>query len=34
MLSDVKMCVVLENDDVIGIITKIDLIDFLARRAS
>jgi cystathionine beta-synthase len=33
MLSDVKMCIVLENDDVIGIITKIDLIDFLARRA-
>jgi len=33
MLADVKMCIVLERDEVIGVITKIDLIDFLSRRA-
>ncbi|MBW2463480.1 MAG: pyridoxal-phosphate dependent enzyme [Deltaproteobacteria bacterium] len=34
MLGDVKMSIVLDGDDVIGVITKIDLIDFLVRRAS
>ncbi len=34
MLGDVKMSIVLEGDDVIGVITKIDLIDFLVRLAS
>ncbi|RLB54625.1 MAG: cystathionine beta-synthase [Deltaproteobacteria bacterium] len=34
MLGDVKMSIVLEGDDVIGVITKIDLIDFLVKLAS
>jgi cystathionine beta-synthase len=32
MLSDVRMVIVLDKDEVVGVITKIDLIDFLARR--
>jgi cystathionine beta-synthase len=33
MLADVRMVVVLDGDAVTGVITKIDLIDYLARRA-
>ncbi len=32
VLSDAKMAIVAERDGVVGIITRIDLIDFLARR--
>jgi cystathionine beta-synthase len=32
VLSDAKMAIVTERDGVVGIITKIDLIDFLAKR--
>jgi cystathionine beta-synthase len=32
VLSDAKMAIVAERDGVVGIITKIDLIDFLAKR--
>jgi cystathionine beta-synthase len=32
VLSDAKMAIVAEGDGVVGIITKIDLIDFLAKR--
>jgi cystathionine beta-synthase len=32
VLSDAKMAIVTEGDGVVGIITKIDLIDFLAKR--
>jgi len=34
VLADAKIAIVAEGDDVVGIITKIDLIDFLARAAS
>jgi cystathionine beta-synthase len=33
VLADAKMAIVTERDTVVGIITKIDLIDFLAKRA-
>ena len=33
VLSDAKVALVLERDDVVGIVTKIDLIDFLTRSA-
>jgi cystathionine beta-synthase len=32
VLSDAKMAIVTENEGVVGIITKIDLIDFLTKR--
>ena len=34
LLSDAGMAIVLEDGRVVGIVTKIDLIDYLARRAS
>jgi len=33
-LAEKKMAVVLDGDAVVGVITKIDLIDYLARRVS
>jgi cystathionine beta-synthase len=33
VLSDAKMAIVTENESVVGIITKIDLIDFLSKRS-
>jgi len=33
LLSDARMAVVTDKDRVVGVVTKIDLIDFLARRA-
>jgi cystathionine beta-synthase len=33
VLADAKVAIVEEDDEVVGIVTKIDLIDFLARRA-
>jgi len=34
VLADAKMAIVTERDGVVGIITKIDLIDFLAKRGA
>jgi cystathionine beta-synthase len=34
VLADARVAIVEEGDDVLGIVTKIDVIDFLARRAS
>jgi len=34
VLSDAKLAIVLEKENVVGVITKIDLIDFLARRTT
>ena len=34
VLADAKSAIVTDKDDVVGIVTKIDLIDFLARAAS
>jgi len=34
VLSDAKMAIVTEREGVVGIITKIDLIDFLAKRST
>ncbi|MCC7536030.1 MAG: pyridoxal-phosphate dependent enzyme, partial [Deltaproteobacteria bacterium] len=34
LLSDTRMAIVLDGDRLAGVITKIDLIDYLARRAS
>ncbi len=34
VLADAKSAIVMENDDVVGIVTKIDLIDFLAKAAT
>ena len=34
VLSDAKVALVLESDDVVGIVTKIDLIDFLTRSGT
>ena len=34
VLSDAKLAIVMEKENVIGVVTKIDLIDFLARRAT
>jgi cystathionine beta-synthase len=34
VLADAKLAIVLEKEEVIGVVTKIDLIDFLARRAT
>lgn len=34
VLNDAKIAIVLERDQVVGVVTKIDLIDFLARRAT
>lgn len=34
VLSDAKVALVTENDKLVGIISKIDLIDYLARRAT
>jgi len=34
VLSDAKIAIVMEKDNVIGIVSKIDLIDYLARRAA
>ena len=31
LLADVRMAIVLENDAIVGIITKMDLIDYLAK---
>jgi len=33
LLSEARMAVVLDDDRVVGVITKIDMIDYLARRA-
>jgi cystathionine beta-synthase len=33
LLSEARMAIVTEDDKIVGIITKIDLIDYLARRA-
>lgn len=33
VLADAKVAIVEEGDEVVGIVTKIDLIDFLARKA-
>jgi cystathionine beta-synthase len=32
MLADAKVAIVTEQEEVVGIVTKIDLIDFLAKR--
>jgi cystathionine beta-synthase len=34
LLNDARMAIVLDGDDIVGVVTKIDLIDYLARRAS
>ena len=34
VLNDAKIAIVLDRDMVVGVVTKIDLIDFLARRAT
>ncbi|AKT37199.1 cystathionine beta-synthase [Chondromyces crocatus] len=34
VLSDAKIAIVLDKDTVIGVVSKIDLIDYLARRAA
>jgi cystathionine beta-synthase len=34
VLSDAKLAIVLDKESVVGVITKIDLIDFLAQRAA
>src|SRR4030095_11562776 len=34
VLSDAKLAIVMDKETVVGVITKIDLIDFLARRAT
>jgi cystathionine beta-synthase len=34
VLSDAKIAIVLEKEAVVGVVTKIDLIDFLARKAT
>jgi cystathionine beta-synthase len=34
VLSDAKIAIVLDKEAVVGVVTKIDLIDFLARKAS
>ena len=34
VLTDAKLAIVLEGDKVVGIVTKIDLIEFLAKRSS
>jgi len=34
VLSDTKIALVMERDSVVGVVTKIDLIDFLARKAT
>ena len=34
VLADAKVAIVTERDEVVGIVTKIDLIDFLARDSS
>jgi cystathionine beta-synthase len=34
VLSDTKIALVMERDAVVGVVTKIDLIDFLARKAT
>ena len=34
VLADAKLAIVMEKDELIGVVTKIDLIDFLASRAT
>jgi cystathionine beta-synthase len=34
VLSDAKLAIVTEREGVVGIVTKIDLIDFLARKSA
>jgi cystathionine beta-synthase len=34
VLADAKVAIVEENDEIVGIVTKIDLIDFLAKHAA
>ncbi|MCS6799118.1 MAG: cystathionine beta-synthase [Myxococcota bacterium] len=34
LLADARMAIVLDGEQIVGVITKIDLIDYLARRAS
>ncbi|HEU4537339.1 MAG TPA: CBS domain-containing protein, partial [Polyangiaceae bacterium] len=34
VLSDAKVAIVVESERVVGLITKIDLIEFLARRSN
>ncbi|GAB5542558.1 MAG: cystathionine beta-synthase [Sandaracinaceae bacterium] len=34
LLSDVRMAIVLDSGRIVGVVTKIDLIDYLARRAT
>jgi len=33
VLSEARMAIVLDGDRIVGVVTKIDLIDYLARRA-
>ena len=33
VLSDAKLAIVVDNEAVVGLVTKIDLIDFLAKRS-
>ena len=34
LLNDARMAIVIEDETIVGVVTKIDLIDYLARRAS
>ena len=34
LLNDARMAVVTDEDKIVGVVTKIDLIDYLARRAT
>ncbi len=34
VLNDAKIAIVLERDSVVGVVTKIDLIDYLAEKAT
>jgi cystathionine beta-synthase len=34
VLNDAKIAIVMEKEGVVGVVTKIDLIDFLARKAT
>jgi len=34
VLNDAKIAIVLDKEAVVGVVTKIDLIDFLARKAT
>ncbi len=34
LLNDPRMAIVIEDEQIVGVVTKIDLIDYLARRAT